>query len=591
MSPRTPPRSDFRRFGLACFGLVAATLLVYGRVLGHGFVAYDTPLYVTGNPWVLRGLTSDGLRWAFTHAHASNWHPLTWLSHMLDVEVLGLRPGWHAFENVLWHAANACLVLLVFLRLTGAFGKSLLVAALFALHPLHVESVAWVVERKDVLSGFFGLLCVLAWARGARRAALLAFALGLLAKPMLVTWPFVLLLLDLGPLGRREVGLPRLLLEKVPFLALSALASAATVIAQSAGGAVQGLSNLPLAARLANVPLAYSGYLRRTFWPAGLSFHYPLLAHGAGAGAVIASTILLAAVTAFAVLARRSAPYLLLGWLFFLGTLVPVIGLVQVGSQSMADRYTYLPLLGVFAAVAWGGEALLGPRPILASSAVLVLGFLAWRQSGFWKDSRALAEHALAVNEEDYLAHDLLGIDLVAAGDLEGGAAHFRRALGLAPGDAEAASDLADVLLQQGRSGEAEAVLRRAVAIAPGSGALRRRLAIVLEQGGRFPEALAEAERAVAADASDAAALHVRAIALEALGRTEEARADLERSLDLAPEESMVRTRLARILLRKGDLDAAERELVRAAADDPSNVEARRGLERVRDLRAGKASR
>jgi len=187
---------------LACLGLVAATLLAYGRVLGHDFVAYDTPIYLTGNPEVLGGLTWEGVRSAFTEAHASNWHPLTWISHMVDVELFGLRPGLHAFENVLWHAANACLVLLAFLRLTKAFGKSLFVAALFALHPLHVESVAWIVERKDLLAAFFGLLCVLAWARRAYGAALVAFALGLLAKPTVVTWPFVLLLLDLGPLGR-----------------------------------------------------------------------------------------------------------------------------------------------------------------------------------------------------------------------------------------------------------------------------------------------------------------------------------------------------------------------------------------------------
>jgi len=209
------------RTTLSCLVLVAAILLVYGRVLGHGFVAYDNPIYLTENPWVTSGLTLDGLRWAFTQSHASNWHPLTWISHMVDVELFGLRPGWHAFENVLWHAANAVLVLLALEKLTGAPGRASVVAALFALHPLHVESVAWIVERKDVLSTFFGLVCVLAWtswARGGSRVAyglaLLCLALGLLAKPRLVTWPFVLLLLDLGPLGRRSVGLPKLLLEK-----------------------------------------------------------------------------------------------------------------------------------------------------------------------------------------------------------------------------------------------------------------------------------------------------------------------------------------------------------------------------------------
>ena len=595
MSLRPGPKT-----ALACLGLVAATVLAYARVFGNGFVGYDTPVYLTENPWVVRGLTPEGVRWAFTAVEASNWHPLTWISHMVDVRLFGLRPAWHAFENVLWHAANACLVLLVLLRLTGAFGRSLFVAGLFALHPLHVESVAWIVERKDVLSAFFGLLSILAWIRwartgkaGAYAGSLLALLLGLLAKPMLVTWPFVLLLLDLGPLGRRGVGLGKLLLEKLPFLALAALSSVATVVAQRAGGAVQSLDNLPLAARIANALRAYVAYLGRTFWPAGLSFHYELPARGSGAGPAVAAFLVLAAITAAAIALRRRAPYLLAGWLFFLGTLVPVIGLVQVGGQATADRYTYLPLLGVFVAAAWGGAALLRrPEPI-AAVLLLVLGFLTSRQVGVWKDSRTLAEHALAVAPDDAVAHDLLGFDLAKEGKLDEAAAHFRLALQHAPGDFDAASRLADLLQQRGELVEAQTVLVRATAYSPRIGALRRRLAIVLEEERRFEEALAEADAAVGLDPSDASALHVRAIALEALGRQPEARADLERALELsagsgpveAPGNALLRMRLARLLLKAGDLDGAEREIARAIAADPSNAEARRGRGRILLLR------
>ncbi|HZJ70542.1 MAG TPA: hypothetical protein VFF36_06375, partial [Planctomycetota bacterium] len=256
------------RVALAALGLAAAVFLVFGRVAGHEFVAYDTRPYLTENPWVLRGLSLEGTAWAFTTVHAANWHPLTWLSLMLDVELFGARPGYFALENVAWHAANAALLLAALARLTGAFGRSLFVAALFALHPLHVESVAWVVERKDLLSAFFAFSCLLAWERWTRlerRSDLLlatvCLALGLLAKPMLVTWPCALLLLDLWPLRRTRLGARRLFLEKLPLFVLAAGSAVATLVAQRAGGAVQGLENLPLAARLANAAVAYAAYL------------------------------------------------------------------------------------------------------------------------------------------------------------------------------------------------------------------------------------------------------------------------------------------------------------------------------------------
>jgi tetratricopeptide (TPR) repeat protein len=586
MSLRPAPRT-----ALASLGLVAAVLAVYGRVLGHEFVAYDTPAYVTENPWVLRGLTLEGLKWAFTEFHAANWHPLTWISHMLDVQLFGLRPGFHALENALWHAANACLVLIVLERMTGAFGRSLCVAALFALHPLHVESVAWIVERKDVLSTFFGLACLLAWtgwtrngSRGAYALAVLFLALGLLAKPMLVTWPFVLLLLDVWPLRRTGLGAKRLVLEKLPFFLLAALSSIATVRAQEAGGAVQSLENFRLPARLGNVVVAYASYLAKTFWPADLSFYYPFDPHGPPAAKLVLSALVLLAVSAAAVLLRRRAPHVLAGWLFFLGTLLPVIGLVQVGGQAMADRYTYVPLLGVFVIVAWSASSV----PVAAIACAL-LGFLAWRQVDTWKDTRSLAEHALSIDPSNHVAHDILGMDLVAKGKVDEGAAQFRAALASTPGDIEAASNLAGALQRQEKYAEAEAVLRKALALSSRAGVLHRRLAIVLNYEGRPAEALSEVDVALAADPLDAFAYHVRAIALEALGRTVEARAALERCLSITPADVNARMRLARLLLRAGDVDAAEREIARAIAAEPANPEAHRGRARVLLLRGREA--
>jgi Flp pilus assembly protein TadD len=587
------------RVAPAALGLAAAVFLVYGWVAGHELVAYDSRPYLTENPWVLRGLSLEGLRWAFTSAHAANWHPLTWLSLMLDVELFGLAPGLIALENVAWHAANAVLLFLALERMTGAAGRSLFVAALFALHPLHVESVAWIVERKDVLSAFFGLVSLLAWlrwTRGERRRdlalAVFLFALSLLAKPMLVTWPFVLLLLDRWPLRRSSLGARRLVLEKLPFFTLAAGSAVATLLAQRAGGAVQSLANLPLASRLANAALAYAAYLAKTFWPVKLAFYYPHDAVRASGVTVGLACLGLAAATALAFRLRRAAPYLLVGWLFFLGTLVPVIGLVQVGGQAFADRYTYLPIVGVFVAVAWGARDLADRAPALrpvlaplAAAVLLALGFLAWRQVGTWKDSETLARHALAVTERNHVAHDVLGIAFVDAGRLPEAEAEFREALAIAPGDVMAASNLGAALQRQGRFVEAEAALRSALALTPENALLHRRLAIVLQLQGRYAEALDEIDQSLAREPLDAIAFHVRALLEDALDRTADARRSLARSLAIDPGYAAARLMLARLLLRAGEVDAAEREIGLAIEADPANPEAHRGRARALLLR------
>jgi tetratricopeptide (TPR) repeat protein len=450
-------------------GLVLLTALVYAPVLRHGFVNYDDNLYVSGNPVVRQGLTWEGLRWAWTAAVACNWHPVTMLSHMLDVELYGVRPGWHHLTNLLLHLANVVLLFEVLRRMTGATWRSAAVAALFAVHPLHVESVAWISERKDVLSGLFFLLTLGAWLRYVRRPAagryllaLLAFALGLLAKPMLITLPFVLLLLDVWPLGRlplaampaaserteRRRALRALLLEKLPFVVLAVAVSAVALYTQR--GAMASLAALPLRRRAANALVSYVVYLGKSLWPSRLAVIYPLPPSIPLWKAALAAA-LLAALTALALARLRRAPWLAVGWLWFAGMLAPVSGLVQVGRQAMADRYTYLPSIGLFIAVVWSAHALAqaalpgelparGPgatrRALLGAGAAVVIAALALTarvQVGAWRDSLTLFRHAAAVTDGNYVAAFHLGEELRMRGDRAEARRYYREALRIRP--------------------------------------------------------------------------------------------------------------------------------------------------------------
>ncbi len=417
--------------------LVVLAFAVYGRVAGHEFLNYDDDRYVVDNPMVNEGFTADGVARAFTESVAANWHPVTWLSHMLDVELFGVASGPHHLMNVLLHALNAVLLFLLLRRTTGAHGAAATVAAVFAVHPVHVESVAWLAERKDVLSMLFALLAMHAWVAWTRApsvgryvvaAALLA--LGLMAKPMLVTLPFVLLLLDVWPLRRGERGWRRLVVEKLPLFGLVAASMAATVWAQRAGGAVQGLSTLTLGERLANAVTSYAAYLGKAVWPVELPFFYPY-DRGVQAGAAVAAAALLIGLTAVAWIGRRARPWMLVGWLWYLGTLVPVIGVVQVGSQSMANRYTYLPLVGVVFAVVYTLRERLAPRAAAAIAAAVVAGLAGvsvW-QVGFWKDGPTLYARALAVTEGNFVALHNLGVLDKEASDLAEAERRFRAAV------------------------------------------------------------------------------------------------------------------------------------------------------------------
>jgi tetratricopeptide (TPR) repeat protein len=528
--------------------LALVTLLVFLPATQHGFSIFDDKAYVTQNQVVQDGLTWPGFRWAFVTWHAGNWHPLTWLSHMLDSELFGLNAGAHHFVNLLLHVANAVLLFTLFRRLTGLLWPSLFIAALFAWHPLRVESVAWIAERKDVLSTLFALLTLHAYVEAVdldkarmKRApiyrspfywlALLCFALGLLAKPMLVTLPFVLLLLDYWPLQRisnfRVAA--ALVAEKIPFFLLMAASCLITFLAQNSGGMVASLEEIPLGDRLGNVPLAYLLYLEKMVWPAHLAVFYPLPKSLSVPG-VLLSIVVLLAITVFVLRTRKRRPYAFVGWLWFLGTLVPVIGFVQVGQAAMADRYSYFPSIGISVAVTFAfydGIKRFPVRPAsVAIGAGLVLGLcvaLTERQLSYWRDDVRLFSHALSVTRDNEPVRGCLGLALEAAGRKAEAVAEYRVSLKLNPYRMETYGHLADVLADTGQTNEALATLQQGLRIKPNDEPTHVHLARLMADSGRTNEALAEFQTALQINPADTVALRGRGILLAADGRFDEA--------------------------------------------------------------------
>jgi hypothetical protein len=455
--------------------LLALTAAAYAPLARNEFILVDDYTYIVNNEHLRGGVTLASLRWAFTASHASNWHPLTWISHMVDFRLFGFDARGPHLVNLLLHAAGAALLFAVARAMTGSLWRSALFAALLAVHPLRVESVAWAACRKDVLSGLFWVLALGAHLRYARRPGvgrylllLGLFSLGLLSKPTVVTLPFALLLLDFWPLGRLAQGgaggprlagrAARLALEKVPLLLLSAAASLATYRVQESTGAMAFLRDLPVAARAANALLAYVAYLRQTVWPQGLAVFYPQPAAPPPAWQPLGALLLLGAVTAAALFAVRRRPWLATGWFWYLGTLVPMIGLVQVGGQARADRYTYLPLMGVFLLAVWGAsEPALrrrALRPVVAGAAIAVVTALAVAcraQAGLWRDTLTLFTHADAVTERNWMAQNNIGAALANRGELERALPHFRRALVYRPGYPEANDNVHRLMIDLGR--------------------------------------------------------------------------------------------------------------------------------------------
>jgi tetratricopeptide (TPR) repeat protein len=570
------------------------TLGLFARTATFPFTNLDDLAYVVQHPRVVQGLVSSNVAWAFTTFDQFNWHPLTWMSFMLDVSLFGVKPGPMHLINAGLHAANVVLLFAALRLLTAATGKSALVAALFAIHPAHVESVAWISERKDVLSILFGLLALIAYSRYARKPGILrylvlsvAFAASLMAKSMLVTLPFLLLLLDVWPMRRvslrvlalegdsspevPKIGPGRAILEKLPLLVLSAVASWITFAAQSGGGAV--LED-PGHQRYANAIVSYPRYVGKLLWPVDLAVFYPIRHAGLPTSLVVASLSGILLVTVAALLVARRAPWIAVGWLWFLGTLVPVIGFVQVGSQAMADRYTYFPSIGLFVAIIWG----LGELPwkrfesrasVLALAILAVLGVLCHRQIGLWADDERLFRHALSVTEENVRAHELLANVLLDRGKPEEARAHFLEAVRILPNSVSLTS-LGSVSLKLGRADEAERAFRFALMLDPDRDAATLALAGLLVSAGRTEESAGVLQRAAhiwprPGHSSISQRVELGA-ALVDLGRFDEGIGVIESARTNAPDNPEILSSLSEAYFHRGDVVQAERFALGAVA-------------------------
>jgi len=583
-SPHKPGRTTHGRVRLIALLLALLTAAVYARAVTNDFVGWDDEPYVTDNEFVLDGLAGPSIAWAwdFDTAHGGNWHPLTSMSHMLDVELFALNPAGHHAVNVLLHVLNTLLLFGLLFRTTRALWPAALVAALFALHPLHVESVAWVSERKDVLSTAFGLGALwayAAWTRGGGWAryvlALVLFACGLMSKPMLVTWPFVLLLFDHWPLGRWPgVSLRRLLLEKLPFFAVSGASAAITFLVQRTAGAVTS-DKVAFPHRLENVLISYVRYLGKTFWPDDFTCLYPHTYGLAGNpwpwwGLLLGGLFLLA-ITGLALRSRR---YALVGWLWYLGTLVPVIGFVQVGSQGMADRYTYVPLIGVFVLIAYGGAELARTprvRRALSVFTALVLVALSARtvvQIGVWRDSRSLFENAMRV-EPSPITVSNLGTVYRELGMTERALDTLRLAIEISDEHAPGHFNLGVVLHEESRYEEAEQAYRDTIALDPRYALARRNLGIVLLEQGRGEEAVIELRVAEVLEYDDADTHFKLGQAWNAIGKQEAAVRSLREAVRLNPEHPVAYLDLGTLLEGQGKYVEAKEILTRAVEIDP----------------------
>ena len=613
-------RRDFL-VGLALMGL---TFCVYWSVRSCEFTNYDDTVYVTENGPVQAGVTRESIVWAFQSTTRSNWHPLTWLSHMLDCQVYGVNAGGHHLTSLILHAANTLLLFLLLKRMTGACWRSAFVAALFALHPLHVESVAWVAERKDVLSTLFFILTLGAYCRWARNRksecrnpktegnpnteirsegldptqipalrstlyplSLFFFALSLMSKPMFVTLPFVLLLLDFWPLGRcsvsaapRGVGnLPRLVLEKIPFFALSAASCAVTFWAQQKGGSVATFEGLPAGQRLANALVSYVRYIGKMFWPGDLAVFYPYSTSWPEEQ-VIGAALGLLVISVLVVLCWRRWPYLAVGWFWYLGTLVPVIGIIQVGGQSLADRYAYVPLIGLFIMVAWGANDLLGRRPharwIMAGLAVLGIGacgFLTVSQLRHWKDSESLFKRALAVTRDNYVAHLNLGVAYASQDKLTEAAAQFDEVLRISPGLASGHYNRGGIYARQGQFAEAFAEFDEAYKLKPDYEQVYLSRGNVLALQKKYAEAKEQFAEALRINPSYAEAENNLGNTLVLLGHLPEALPHFEKAMKINPNLFEAHYFVAGDLARRKRFDEAIlqfRAALRIKKDDAS---------------------
>ncbi len=632
---------------LICLLLVLVTLATFRQVKDHAFINFDDQEYVYENPQVQAGLTFQGIKWAFTTSHAANWHPLTWLSHMLDCQLFGLKPAWHHLMNLFFHIASTLLLFLVLNRMTKAVYQSAFVAALFALHPLHVESVAWVAERKDVLSAFFWMLTMGAYAHYAERPAirryllvLLFFVLGLMSKPMLVTLPFVLLLMDYWPLGRlqpvkpvasasitlspskkpgqkkrknknhphpslphrgggikgvehflinnaaqdKTTGLPYqwsiirfLVLEKVPLFILTAISCVITSYAQKKGGAMAPLQELPLDTRMGNALLSYVSYIGKMIWPQNMAVFYPY-PFVQPLWQVFGAALILVLITVMVIGRAKQFPYLAVGWFWFMGTLAPVIGLVQVGRQAMADRYTYIPFIGLFIMVAWGLLELLKKwrfqKAVIALSAGVILlacTIVTYIQLQYWRDSITLFRHALIVTKDNDVAHNNLGDAFRKKGNIEEAISHYREAIRINPDYRQAHNDMGTALLEKGNIEEALSHYQEAIRIDPNYGDAYYNMGEALFKHGDISGSLFYLREALRIAPDDADTHYNIANVLLSQGKADEAIVHLKEALRIKPDHIGAHNNLGIALASQGQIGEAIAHFTEAVRINPND--------------------
>jgi tetratricopeptide (TPR) repeat protein len=596
-----------REFYIGLF-LVLATLALYVQVGRHDFVYYDDPRYVTENPHISGGLSPEAVRWAFSIGYAGNWHPVTWISHMADISLFGQNAGAHHLMSVAYHLANVILLFSALTLMTGSLWRSAFVAAIFALHPLQVESVAWVAERKNVLSTLFWLLTLVCYLRyvqyRSRRWYLLAigsFCLGLMSKPMIVTLPFCLLLLDYWPLGRwqrkaslaspgnrkkptkqirKDLSPGDLIREKIPFLVLSAASIVVTYVAQSRERAVIGFDGFPTFMRVANAVVSYVTYLHQFLWPRGLAVFYP---HPSifVPWQVFLDFVLLLVITILVIRGAARHPYLPVGWFWFFGTLAPVIGLVQVGMQSRADRYMYVPMIGLCILAAWGVPDLLrhfqfSRKSALGIAAGAVLGgclVTTWMQLQHWKNTWTLFTHALDVTVGNYVAHSAIGSEFVRQGRIDEAVTHYSEALRLWPGYFVVHNNLGIILAQRGRTHEAIDHYLASLRFNPRSAETHVNLGSALLDVGETEKALEHFREAVRLDPNSAGAYNGLGIAQSNLGQWQEALSSLTQAVHLRPESAGIWSDLGNAYSRSGQINEAVQCLEKSLQLGPKNAQ------------------
>ena len=604
---------------IVCLGLMAITWAVFGQTLTHDFVNFDDHVYVYENPLVIKGFSAEGMIAAFTHTHARNWHPLTTLSHMLDCQLYGLDAGSHHLTNVILHTISVLLLFLVLKQMTDGLWQSAFVAALFAIHPLHVESVAWIAERKDVLSAVFFMLTLAAYTHYTRAPSVpryllvaLLFAFGLMSKSMLVTLPFVLLLLDYWPLNRiegnksREFGylLRRFITEKIPLFAMSIFSCIATLLAQRQGPSA--IDQLPFLWRLENTFVTYVTYIWQMLWPARLAVFYPHPNDRLSLLPVMGAIALLVAISLVVISLGRTKPYLVTGWFWYLGMLVPVIGLVQVGEQAHADRYTYLPQIGLYIMIAWTVGSLLLESTrlsravvgVIAALIVMTLTVCAFDNTAYWKNSQTLWNHALAVTDENDVAHNNLGFLFLRKGELDKAVSEFQAALDIRSGNTQSHYNLGTALVQSnlGNALAREQLwdaaidhLQEAVRLRPDYGDAYFNLGSVLFQQGKIDQAIAQWQTALAINPRDAVAYRNVADALRKQGKLKEAISEYEQALNIAPEDSATLNNMAWILATSSDPSMRDGARAVALAARAVHASGGRNASFVRTLAAAQA--